>query len=84
MNNKEDKICHYSGLPSVSTYKSDYVYDIIIDISIICVHCGSEFEIEVENMDGVVYQEECCSTCLKKNLITYNMQEGNIVRLKVS
>ena len=83
MSYKEDKICHYSGLPSVATYKNDYTYNDMINISINCAHCGNEFEIEIENINGSVNQEECCNVCLRQNLVTYNIQDGNINRIEV-
>ena len=84
MKNTQDKICHYSGLPSVATYKSDYVYDNMLDIVISCGHCRSEFEIKVENIDGKVFREDYCSACLKKNYSTLTIQDGDIIKLRVS
>ena len=33
--------------------------DGMLDIPINCIHCGNEFEIEVEALDGLVTLEEC-------------------------
>ena len=84
MRNKQDKICHYSGLPSVATYKSDYVYDNMLDIMVSCAHCGIEFEIKVDNIDGKVSREDYCSACLKKIVSTLTIQDGDIIKLQVS
>ena len=53
--------------------------DGMLDIPINCIHCGNEFEIEVEALDVLVTLEECCSACMRQNLLTYE-----IVRLEVS
>ena len=58
--------------------------DGMLDILITCVHCESEFEIEVEALDGLVTLEECCSACLRQNLLTYEIKDYAIVRLEVS
>tara|TARA_B100000965_G_C19548324_1_gene738928 strand:- start:414 stop:680 length:267 start_codon:yes stop_codon:yes gene_type:complete len=84
MDNKEDKVCHYSGLQSVATYKSDYYYNDMLDIVIDCAHCGTEFEIEVDNIDGSVSQEECCNVCMKQNIVTYSIQDDDIIKIEVS
>ena len=83
MSYREDKICHYSGLPSVATYKNDDTYNDMIDISIDCALCESEFEIEIENINGLVNQEEHCSACLRQNLIICKIQDGTITRIEV-
>ena len=58
--------------------------DGMLDISINCIHCGNEFEIEVEALDGLVTLEECCSACMSQNLLTYEIKDYAIVRLEVS
>ena len=58
--------------------------DGMLDISINCIHCGNEFEIEVEALDGLVKLEECCSACMRQNLLTYEIKDYAIVRLEVS
>ena len=83
MSNRVDKIYHYSGLPSVATYKNDYTYNDMINISIDCALCESEFETEIENINGLANQEEYCNACLRQNLITCNIQDGTITRIEV-
>ena len=58
--------------------------DGMLDIPINCIHCGNEFEIEVEALDGLFTFEECCSTCMRQNLLTYEIKDYAIVRLEVS
>ena len=58
--------------------------DGMLDILITCVHCGSEFEIEVEVLDGLVTLQECCSACMRQNLLTYEIKDYAIVRIEVS
>jgi len=43
----------------------------------------SEFEIEIENINGLVNQEEHCSACLRQNLIICKIQDGTITRIEV-
>ncbi|MFL3013188.1 MAG: CPXCG motif-containing cysteine-rich protein, partial [Candidatus Neomarinimicrobiota bacterium] len=49
-----------------------------------CAHCGSEFEIKVDNIDGKVSREDYCSACLKKIVSTLTIQDGDIIKLRVS
>jgi hypothetical protein len=58
--------------------------DGMLDLSITCVHCGNEFEIEVEAIDGLITIEECCSACMRKNLLTYEIKDYEIIRLEIS
>ena len=58
--------------------------DGMLDIPITCVHCGNEFEIDVEALDGQVTLEECCSACMRQNLLTYEIKNSGIFRLEVS
>ena len=58
--------------------------DGMLDIPINCVHCGNEFEIEVEALDGLVTLEDCCSACMCQNLLTYEIKDYTIVRIDVS
>ena len=58
--------------------------DGMLDISVSCVHCGNEFEIEVDSIEGLFTQEECCSACMRQNLVTFGIQDGDMVRLDVS
>ena len=83
MSYREGKICHYSGLSSVATYKNDYTCNDMIKISIDCALCESEFEIKIENTNGFFNQEEHCSACLRQNLITCTIQNGTITRIEV-
>ena len=83
MNNEEDKICHYSGLPSLATYKRDYNFSVAIDISISCLRCGIEIEIEVDSVEGLSTHEKCCSGCMKQLSVTFEIQDGQILRLEV-
>ena len=66
-------------------YFMDGEYDDgMLNISINCIHCGNEFQIEVEALDGLVTLEECCSACMRQNLLTYEIKDYAIVRLEVS
>ena len=66
-------------------YFMDCEYDDgMLNISINCIHCGNEFQIEVEALDGLVTLEECCSACMRQNLLTYEIKDYAIVRLEVS
>ena len=47
--------------------------DGMLDIPINCIHCGNEFEIEVEALDGLVTLKECCSACMRVYLLTYEI-----------
>ena len=58
--------------------------DGMLDILITCVHCGSDFEIEIETLDGLVKLEECCSACMRQNLLTYEIKDYAIVKLEVA
>ena len=58
--------------------------DAMLYLSITCVHCGNEFEIEVEAIDGLITIEECCSACMRKNLLTYEIKGYEIIRLEIS
>ena len=58
--------------------------DGMLDISVSCSQCGSELEIEVESLDGLVTLEECCHACMRQTLITYEIKNNEIVRLDVS
>tara|TARA_B100000609_G_C17050228_1_gene348623 strand:+ start:231 stop:467 length:237 start_codon:yes stop_codon:yes gene_type:complete len=58
--------------------------DGMIDLSITCVHCGNELEIEVETIDGLITIEECCSACMRQNLLTYEIKDCEIIRLEIS
>ena len=58
--------------------------DGMIDLSITCVHCGNELEIEVETIDGLITIEECCSACMRQNLLTYEIKDCEIIRLETS
>ena len=58
--------------------------DGMLDLSITCVHCGNEFEIEVEAIDGLITIEECCSACMRQNLLTYKIKDCEIIRLEIS
>ena len=40
--------------------------------------------IEVDSIEGLFTQEECCSACMRQNLVTFGIQDGDIVRLDVS
>ena len=66
-------------------YFMDCEYDDgMLNISINCIHCGNEFQIEVEALDGLVTLEECYSACMRQNLLTYEIKDYAIVRLEVS
>ena len=56
----------------------------ILDILINCAHCRNEFEIEVEALDGIFSLEECCSVCMRQNLLNYEIKDYAIARLEVS
>ena len=58
--------------------------DGMIDLSITCVHCGNEFEIEVEAIDGLITMEECCGACMRQNLLTYEIKDYEFIRLEIS
>ena len=83
MNNEEDKICHYSGLPSVATYKRDYNFSDVIEFPISCFRCGIEIEIEVDSVEGLSTHEKCCSGCMKQISVTFEIQDGVILSLEV-
>ena len=56
----------------------------MLNFSIICVHCGNEFEIEVEAIDGLITIEDCCSACMRQNLLTYEIKDYEVIRLEIS
>ena len=56
----------------------------MLDISVSCSHCNHVYEVEVESMDGLLTQKECCNACMKQNFITYGIQDGELVSLEVS
>lgn len=58
--------------------------DGMLEFSITCVHCGNMFEIEVEDFDGLVKIEECCSACMRQNLLTYEIKDYEIIRFEMS
>ena len=58
--------------------------DGMLDISVSCSHCNHIYEVEVESIDGLVTQEERCNACMRKNLITYDIQDDELVSLEVS
>ena len=58
--------------------------DGMIDLSITCVHCSKEFEIEVEALDGLITLEECCNACMRQNLLTYEIKNYEVIRLEIS
>ena len=58
--------------------------DGMLDISVSCSHCNHIYEVEVESIDGLVTKKECCNACMRKNLITYDIQDDELVRLEVS
>lgn len=58
--------------------------DGMLDISVSCSHCNHVYEVEVELIDGLATQEECCNACMNQNLITYGIHEGKLVKLEVS
>ena len=58
--------------------------DGMLDISVSCSHCNHVYEVEVESMDGLLTQKECCNACMKQNFITYGIQNGELVSLEVS
>ena len=58
--------------------------DGMLDLSITCVYCGNEFEIEVEAIDALSTIEECCSACMSQNLLTYEIKNCEIIRLEIS
>ena len=58
--------------------------DGILDLSITCVYCGNEFEIEVEAIDELITIEECSSACMRQNLLTYEIKDYDIIRLAIS
>ena len=55
----------------------------ILDILINCAHCRNEFEIEVEALDGRFTLEECCSACMRQNLLNYEIKDYAIARIEV-
>ena len=56
----------------------------MLDIPITCFHCGIEFEIEVEAIDRLITIEECCSACMRQNLLTYEIKDYEVIRLEIS
>jgi len=54
------------------------------DPSLALLSICHEFEIEVDSIEGLFTQEECCSACMRQNLVTFGIQDGDIVRLDVS
>ena len=56
----------------------------MLDILVSCVHCGNEFEIKVDSIEGLFALEECCSVCMRQNHVTLGIQDGDLVRLDVS
>ena len=42
--------------------------DGMLDIPITCAHCGNEFEIEVEAIDGLITMDACGDSCCRQNL----------------
>ena len=58
--------------------------DGMLDLSITCVHCSKEFEIEVEALDGLITLDECCNACMRQNLLTYEIKNYEVIRLEIS
>ena len=58
--------------------------DGMLDIPITCAHCGNEFEIEVEARDGLITMEECCDSCMRQNLLTYEIKDYEVIRIEIS
>ena len=58
--------------------------DGMLDLSINCVHCGIEFEIEVEAINRLITIEECCSACMRQNLLIYEIKDFEVIRLEIS
>ena len=58
--------------------------DGMLDLSITCVHCGDEFKIEVEAIDGLITMEECCNSCMCQNLLTYEIKDYEVIRIEIS
>ena len=58
--------------------------DGMLDIPITCAHCGNEFEIEVDAKDGLITMEDCCSACMRQNLLTYEIKDYEIIRIEIS
>ena len=58
--------------------------DGMLDISVSCSHCNHLYGIEVESIYGLVTLEKCCNACKNQNLITYGIQDGELVSLEVS
>ena len=58
--------------------------DGMLDISVSCSLCNHVYDVEVESIDGLVTQEQCCNACMRQNLITYGIQDGELVSLEVS
>ena len=58
--------------------------DGMLDIPITCAQCGNEFEIEVEAIDGLITMEECCDSCMRQNLLTYEIKDYEVIRIEIS
>ena len=84
MKNKIDKICHYSGLPSLATYKNDYVYENEIEIAVTCIFCESHFVLIGELINGQFSKAKYCTNCTKQSLINYEIINNEVVNLKIS
>ncbi len=84
MKNKIDKICHYSGLPSLATYKSDYTYSSELGITVTCIYCQNKFIIVSKLIDGPVSRKENCFKCLKQILIGYEIIDNKVADLEIS
>ena len=84
MKNKIDKICHYSGLPSLATYKSDYIYESELEITVTCIYCRNKFIIVTELTDGPVSRKENCFNCLNQIFIGYEIIDNKVANLKIS
>ena len=83
MPKKVDNICHYSGLPSLATYKKDYVYDKMLVTSINCYDCSGDIKIKIEPIDGLAMKNEYCNWCKKNVHIAFEIRNGMLVNLKV-
>ena len=84
MKNKIDKICHYSGLPSLATYKNDYIYESELETTVTCIYCRNKFIIVTELTDGPVSRKENCFNCLNQIFIGYEMIDNKVANLKIS
>ena len=84
MKKRIDKICHYSGLPSLATYKSDYAYEDEIEITVTCIYCESHFVVIGELINGQFSKVKHCTNCTKQSLINYEIIHNEVVNLKIS